>query len=776
MSCPFSLIVSAKQSDFRSIRKNGFIACQVYFLVPRVVSKRLGFCLHCKELLSYNGALKHCKQLAETQKVHFSSLFCPEKLDFYKQQIFSDVDLLWERWSQKEGVLSKDSTETSRGCDSETLFGEEVYSQHDTSHMAEESCTAEPSSQCTVSDSDVVEQDPLFEEQWDCLEECLLNRWSCFSVSNTTERFEEAEAVMNTLFVDLDEGKRNTMKSRVITLMMRQLSSRLSLTRNQNDQVVSFFKRVIVFISPENEEISRRIFASHTSCQRQSLKDVDKKFVLCKKYMNECLFFSLAVDTALFGNQHFISCIVRFTFDNNMLEIPLFISSCAASSGKEMARYIFERLIERNACFEKFVSVATDGAANMIGKFNGMSRHLKTLIENHCRSNNVRSPTIHTMWCFAHRINLVTKAFLATKPVSVVLAFSDWFAKRGRQVAYKRFLMVTKPDIELRVIPQPSETRWLYYRDVVRAILSQTEHVEAFVCREAEFVTLWNRLRKDLEECGQRAQINFSFKNPIVKATFDFTLCVLEMLGRVNTVFQERLSTTPQLWDIIVSLKANIQQMLTQTSFDPFSGLVSLNDLRSEATSAFHDVLRQLLHCLEKRFPVPSTSFDMKCRRNAQASNDAQHVREEFKSPSCSVKPKLDFFAFPRNFIDNGSIPSVLDDEMKNEVQKMAKEITVHQNEIIRKNQARREALSETVQFDMTMPISLADVFSVVDSGNYPLLWNEYLKANTIMPTTVCCEQSFSVMKRSTHINMKPESFITNATNKLYERAIPKLF
>ena len=273
--------------------------------------------------------------------------------------------------------------------------------------------------------------------------------------------------------------------------MLRELSSRLSLTRNQNDQMVSFLKKTIAFTSPEQQEISRRIFASHASCQRQSLKDHKRKIILCKEYMEERL-FSIAVDSALFGNEHFISCIVRFSFDNQALEIPLFISSYAVSSGKEMTRLIVQKLVERNAHFDKLVSVATDGAANMVGKFNGMTACFKTLVEQHCRSNNLYSPTINTMCCFAHRINLVTRAFLAIKPVNVVLKFSGWFSKRGRQVAYKRYLMLKKPNSDLGVIPQPSETRRLFYREVVRAILSQEEHVEAFVDRESGFVSLLN--------------------------------------------------------------------------------------------------------------------------------------------------------------------------------------------------------------------------------------------------------------------------------------------
>ena len=79
MSCPVSVTIHAEQTDIRTIRKNGFISCLVRFQEPRFVSKRMGFCLHCHELLSYNGALKHAKQLAENEQINLASLLRPEK-------------------------------------------------------------------------------------------------------------------------------------------------------------------------------------------------------------------------------------------------------------------------------------------------------------------------------------------------------------------------------------------------------------------------------------------------------------------------------------------------------------------------------------------------------------------------------------------------------------------------------------------------------------------------------------------------------------------------
>ena len=221
--------------------------------------------------------------------------------------------------------------------------------------------------------------------------------------------------------------------------MFRQLWSYLTLSKNQNNLIVDFLKRMIRFISPDNQEVAKRIFANYDSCRRQSLRDHERRNLLCQRYMDECLFFSIGVDMALFRNEYFISCVVRFSFDNNSVELPLFISCYLVSTWKDLVYFLFDELKEKNARFDKLVSIATDGAANMMGKYNGMTKHFQYVVERFCRERGWRCHLIHSVWCFAHRLNLVTKAFLTTKPVNVVLAFADWFSGRRLQVSYKRF-------------------------------------------------------------------------------------------------------------------------------------------------------------------------------------------------------------------------------------------------------------------------------------------------------------------------------------------------
>lgn len=65
----------------------------------------------------------------------------------------------------------------------------------------------------------------------------------------------------------------------------------------------------------------------------------------------------------------------------------------------------------------------------------------------------------------------------------------------------------------------------------------------------------------------------------------------------------------------------------------------------------------------------------------------------------------------------------------------------------------------------------MEDIFTVLESEKYPLLWREYIKINAIIPTTVNCEQTFSVLKRAMHVNMKAEIAIAKVTNKMHEKA-----
>ena len=146
-----------------------------------------------------------------------------------------------------------------------------------------------------------------------------------------------------------------------------------------------------------------------------------------------------------------------------------------------MALFIFKKLEENNAKFDKLVSITTDGASNMLGKDNGMVRTIRHLIDQKLIVRNGSLSLVHSVWCFAHRLNLVLKDVISSNPIDIVKAFCDWFTIKRRQVRYKTFIQTQFPSVQVRVIPQPSETRWLFYHDVVNAILTQPTVIQSFL-------------------------------------------------------------------------------------------------------------------------------------------------------------------------------------------------------------------------------------------------------------------------------------------------------
>ena len=96
MSLPVSITIDTEEPFHTNIRNNGFITCVLTFHVPPFDSFRMAFCLHCKELFSYTGCLKHVKKLPSKQRIALPRLFCPDKIDRYKQQILADVEIFYE--------------------------------------------------------------------------------------------------------------------------------------------------------------------------------------------------------------------------------------------------------------------------------------------------------------------------------------------------------------------------------------------------------------------------------------------------------------------------------------------------------------------------------------------------------------------------------------------------------------------------------------------------------------------------------------------------------
>ena len=89
--------------------------------------------------------------------------------------------------------------------------------------------------------------------------------------------------------------------------------------------------------------------------------------------------------------------------------------------------------------------------------------------------------SIKSVWCFAHRLNLATRDLRDVPGMDDIFILANWITSRRVAVSYRKYQKTRFPETRFRKIPTPSETRWLFYRDVISIIHSQYEQIVVFV-------------------------------------------------------------------------------------------------------------------------------------------------------------------------------------------------------------------------------------------------------------------------------------------------------
>ena len=295
---------------------------------------------------------------------------------------------------------------------------------------------------------------------------------------------------------------------------------------------------MIAFIAPEAEATANKIHVSYSGCLREAQKRCASIEAKHLEMFRDCLYFALAIDTAQFGRTHFMSCVCRFGFEDHISQQVLFFDKVSETTGRKMARFVVDKL-EKNCDLTKMVSITTDGASNMIGQNAGMANEIVKLVNERTNGNKRIGVDVHCLWCMAHRLNLVAQDFKEVENINFVIKFAKWITASDRLVSYSAFLK-TNPPPEKKKIPPPSETRWLYYRDTLMAILDQTETIDAFMDIPNNREKWEQHITSSKHPLGPLKDVQFSFKHPLVNAHFRFALFVLDVLGEINTIFQTK--------------------------------------------------------------------------------------------------------------------------------------------------------------------------------------------------------------------------------------------
>ena len=163
-------------------------------------------------------------------------------------------------------------------------------------------------------------------------------------------------------------NKMQSEKAKIISTLAKNLYIICTLSREQVKNITSFWKTMMSFMTPESTQFVQKIHVSYTGCVREAQRRYDTIQTKQLEMFRDCLYFSLAVDMAQFGQGHFISCIGRFGFDDRISQVVLLFDKVAEKTGDKVARFIFDKLVEKKCDFSKLVSITTDGAKNMISQ------------------------------------------------------------------------------------------------------------------------------------------------------------------------------------------------------------------------------------------------------------------------------------------------------------------------------------------------------------------------------------------------------------------------
>ena len=169
-------------------------------------------------------------------------------------------------------------------------------------------------------------------------------------------------------------------KTRIVFALAQNIYVMCTLSKGQMKAITSFWKAMIAFLSPEAGAAAKKIRVSYSSCVRQAQKRYEETQERHRQMFEDCVHFSIALDTSQFGRDNFVSCVGRFGFEDRISQEILFLDKVTASTGREMARFIFEKLDEKCGDFSKLVSITTDGASNVVSQECGLANELIKII------------------------------------------------------------------------------------------------------------------------------------------------------------------------------------------------------------------------------------------------------------------------------------------------------------------------------------------------------------------------------------------------------------
>ena len=172
----------------------------------------------------------------------------------------------------------------------------------------------------------------------------------------------------------------------------------------------------------------------------------------------------------------------------------------------------------------------------------------------------------------------------------------------------------------------------------------------------------------------------------------------------------------------------------------------------------FQNILEKLILNIDVRFPCPSTGIESRlARQNIDVSTNTVN-RQFFQSvrTRCPLFLMVEIFMFPDMFIKQRTINPFFVSGRFPEINRIVHEVINNEECIIN---AVNSTDNDEVRGELKLKtITLLDVFNTIKPDGYPFLWDITMKALTIQPTSVNCEQNFSRLRHKLHENMSKKT------------------
>ena len=83
------------------------------------------------------------------------------------------------------------------------------------------------------------------------------------------------------------------------------------------------------------------------------------------------------------------------------------------------------------------------------------------------------------------------------------------------------------------------------------AVLDQTDIIDEFLDFDGTRDKFVTHLGSSKHPLGALRDVHFSFTHPLVDAHFQFACYVFDVLGQINTIYQEKYAFVPNLWECL---------------------------------------------------------------------------------------------------------------------------------------------------------------------------------------------------------------------------------